>query len=93
MTETITMPKDVFYAIKVILDEFGGSALGPRLSRLAHGGRSKQEAGYLLLRAFDLVEAWCYDPAMTPDDIRMTLAQSGAIWNEWLEDAGQGKAA
>ena len=88
MTEkTITMPEQVYDALKVILDEFVAADLGPRLRHLSDGGASELERGRRLLRAFDLAEAWHYDPNLTPDDIRVCLAQADDMWGEWVVSA------
>jgi hypothetical protein len=73
------MPKQVFDALKVILDEFGNNDLEPRLEWFAD-----LEQGRQLLRAFNLVEDWHNEPSMTPDDIRDSLEYSDQQWEEGL---------
>jgi len=80
---TTTMPKQVFDALRVILDEFGDNDLIPRLE---HFAAEEPEEGRQLLRAFNLVEAWskCYGKRiLAPDDIRDCLEESD---DEWKSD-------
>jgi hypothetical protein len=89
MTEkTITMPEQVYDALKVILDELAEADLWPRLDHFAKGDAREREQGRQLLRAFVLVQEWHYDPAMTPDDIYMSLERSDDDWAERLEIEG-----
>jgi hypothetical protein len=83
------MPKQVFDALKVILDEFGHNDLEPRLDWFA-GIDDDRELGRKLLRAFDLVAAWHVHPNMDADDIRDSLEQSDSDWeSDYLDDANQ----
>jgi hypothetical protein len=81
------MPKQVFDALKVILDEFGNCDLDPRLAYFAyehdHDPEEGRELGRQLLRSFSLVRAWSEKPTMTPDDIRNSLEQSERHWGAW----------
>jgi hypothetical protein len=80
-----TMPKQVFDALKVILDEFGNCDLCPRLDYYAGEcpDDGADEQGRQLLRAFNLVSAWHYSPTMGPDDIRDSLEDSDSWWKGW----------
>jgi hypothetical protein len=76
------MPKQVYDALKVILDEFGENDLEPRLDWFAG-----QDFGRQLLRAFNLVQAWSSNPALTADDIRDCLKEADDDWKqEWQAD-------
>jgi hypothetical protein len=74
------MPEQVFDALKAVLAEFGEANLDLRLDWFAKGDDHEREMGRQLLRAFQLVENWHNNPAMTSDGIRKSLEQSD---NEW----------
>jgi hypothetical protein len=83
MTETTTMPKEVFDALKVILDDL---SIEDSLDFFAREGDSEQqEYGRQLQRAFRLLVAWHDDPTMTPDLIRGCLEDSDYWWREQIK--------
>ena len=80
MTE-YTMPKQVFDALKVILNELGDCDYRRSLDFFGDPGEGRQ-----VLRALDLVEAWSTNHAMTPDDIRDSFAASDQRWEELTKE-------
>ena len=82
MTEH-TMPKQVFDALKVVLNELGDCDY--RSSLEWHVNVDPGE-GRQVLRALDLVEAWSTNHAMTPDDIRDSFAASDQRWEQLIKD-------
>jgi hypothetical protein len=80
------MPKQVFDALKVILDEFGDCDLPERLKYYAgeypdlDNPGEAFELGRQPLRAFNLVRAWSIIPAITEDDIRDSFEESDSDW-------------
>jgi hypothetical protein len=82
------MPKQVFDALKTILNELGNCDFRSSLEWFVNVGNPGQ--GRQLLRALDLVEAWSNNPVMTPDDIRDSFKASDQQWEELTK---QSKAA
>jgi hypothetical protein len=89
------MPKQVFDALKVILNEFGDCDLEPRLEYFAgyDDDSDERECGRQLLRAFSLVQAWSNNPALTEGDIRASLEESDSDWHEYWEARVQEESA
>ena len=83
MTE-YTMPKQVFDALKVILNELGDCDY--RSSLEWHVNVGDPGEGRQVLRALDLVEAWSNNPVMTPDDIRDSFKASDQQWEELTKE-------
>ena len=85
MTETTAMPKQVFDALKVILNDLGRD-IEDSLNYFAREGDFElQEYGRQLQSAFRLLVAWHNDPTMTPDDIRGWLEDSDYWWKELIK--------
>jgi hypothetical protein len=83
MTETIAMPKQVFHALKVVLDEVNRDIEDALDFWAKECGPETKEYGHQLTRALRLVVAWYdYPTMMTPDDIRDSLEESDRQWNE-----------
>jgi hypothetical protein len=78
----ITMPRQVFDALKTILfDIVVDEWLESRVGHFA-GSDERDHRGYsrYLMCAGVLVEEWCNQPTMTPDDIRDCLEQANRDW-------------
>jgi hypothetical protein len=92
MTEkTITMPTQVFDALKATLNELGNCDYRSSLEWFVNVGNPGQ--GRQVLRALNLVEAWSNNPTITPDDIRDSFKASDQQWVVLTEECKEGSLA